>query len=109
MIVVPNLTNIPTAPLAATGLAGGFLVARQSGNRSLGGAVLGALGVTNGLLWAKRDGAATTAALSAVYLGGFGGSHALAKKIGAWPSVGTVAAVSAVASYVLSDRKISRG
>lgn len=105
MSVVPNLTKIPTAPLAATGLVGGYLVARETGNRPLGGAVLGALGVTNGLLWSKRDGAATTAALSAIYLGGFGGSHALAKKIGAWPSVATVAAVSAASAYVLSDRK----
>jgi hypothetical protein len=46
-----------------------------------------------------------TVALVGVYLGGFGASHPLAKKIGAWPSVFTVAAVSAGASYVRADRR----
>jgi len=40
-----------------------------------------------------------------VYLGGFGASHPLAKKIGAWPSVLSVAAVAAGASYLLADRR----
>jgi hypothetical protein len=43
--------------------------------------------------------------LLGTYLGGFGASHPLAKKIGAWPSVFTVAALSAGASYVLADRR----
>jgi hypothetical protein len=34
-----------------------------------------------------------------------GASHTLAKKIGAWPSVFTVAALGAAASYVLADRR----
>ena len=34
----------------------------------------------------------------------FVGSHALAKRIGAWPSVLAVAAASAGASWVLADR-----
>ena len=46
-----------------------------------------------------------TVALSGVYLGGFGLSHPLAKKMGAWPSVLTVAAVAAASSYVLVDRR----
>jgi hypothetical protein len=46
--------------------------------------------------------------LSGIYLGGFGASHPLAKKIGAWPSVLTVAAVAATASFVLSDRRAGR-
>ena len=37
--------------------------------------------------------------LALTYLGGFGASHPLAKKIGAWPSVLAVGAVSAAASY----------
>jgi hypothetical protein len=40
-----------------------------------------------------------------VYLGGFGGSHPLAKKIGAWPAVLTVAGASAASAWVLSDRR----
>jgi len=43
--------------------------------------------------------------LTATYLGGFGASHPLAKKIGAWPAVLSVAGVSALASWALSDRK----
>ena len=44
------------------------------------------------------------AILSAVYYGAFGVSHPLAKKIGAWPAVLTVAGVTAAAAWVLSDR-----
>ena len=98
------MTSLPTAPLTAAGLIGGFAVARKAG-RPVGGLVLGGAGVASGLAWARRDGVPTTALLSGIYLGGFGGSHALAKKIGAWPAVLTVAAASAGASYVLSDRK----
>ena len=102
------MTSIPTAPLVAAGLVGGYLVARESGIRPLGGAVLGAAGVAAGALWLRRSGPATTALLAGVYLGGFGASHPLAKKIGAWPAVLSVAAVSASASYVLSDRTAGR-
>jgi len=99
------MTSLPTAPLTAAGLIGGYTVARQTGIRPLGGAVLGAAGLVAGTTWARRDGAATTAALTTLYLGGFGASHPLAKKIGAWPSVLSVAAASAAASYLLSDRR----
>jgi hypothetical protein len=40
-----------------------------------------------------------------VYSGAFAVSHPLAKKIGAWPSVLTVAGVAAAAAWALSDRK----
>jgi len=99
------MSSLRTAPLAAAGLIGGYAAARATGIRPLGGAVLGAAGIAAGRTWARRDGAATTAALSAIYLGGFGASHPLAKKIGAWPSVLSVAGVSAAASYLLSDRQ----
>jgi hypothetical protein len=46
-----------------------------------------------------------TAALSALYVLGFGASHPLAKKIGAWPSVLAVTALSAGASWALVDRR----
>lgn len=96
---------VQTAPVTALGLVGGYLTARESGIRPLGGVVLGAAGLFAGRTWLAKTGPATTAALSAIYLGGFGASHPLAKKVGAWPAVLGVAAVSAAASYALVDRK----
>jgi hypothetical protein len=102
------MASIPTAPVVAAGLLGGYLVARTTGVRPLGGAVLGAAGLFAGRTWLRTTGPATTALLSGVYLGGFGASHPLAKKLGAWPSVLAVAGVSAGAAYALSDRKAGR-
>src|SRR5512139_1047055 len=99
------MPSIPTAPVVAAGLVGGYLVARETGVRPLGGAVLGTAGAVAGRRWLRTAGPATTALLSGVYLGGFGASHPLAKKIGAWPAVLTVAAVSASASWLLADRR----
>jgi len=93
-----------TAPVVAGSLIGGYLVARETRRRELGGAVLAAGGVVAGRQWAKRVGPARTAALVAVYLGGFGASHPLAKKIGAWPSVFAVAGVAATAAHLVADR-----
>ena len=62
---------VSTAPVTAFGLIGGYLTARETGIRPLGG---------------------------------FGASHPLAKKIGAWPAVLSVAAVSAGAAWAAVDR-----
>ncbi len=94
-----------TAPIAALGLVGGYVAARESGIRPLGGVVLGAAGLYAGRTWLAKSGAPATAGLVALYLGGFGASHPLAKRIGAWPSVLTVAAVSAAAAWVVADRR----
>jgi len=99
---------LPTAPVAAGSLVGGYLTARETGVRPLGGAVLAAGGAYMTKQWLRKRGPVTAGALLAVYLGGFGASHPLAKKIGAWPSVLGVAAVSAAASYVLSDSRTSQ-
>ncbi len=96
--------SIRTAPVVAAGLVGGYLVARATGNRPLGGAVLAAAGITAGRSWSDTVGPARAALLGAVYVGGFGASHPLAKKIGAWPAVLTVTGASAVASHLLADR-----
>ena len=96
----------PTAPIAAGSLLGGYVTARYSGQRQLGGAVL-VLGAVAGAAQWRRLGNATTGILLATYLGGFGGSHPLAKRIGAWPSVLAVSAVSGGASYLLADRRQS--
>lgn len=96
---------IPTAPIVAGSLIGGYYVARTTKVRALGGVVLAAGGVVAGRQWLRTSGPAATAGLTAVYLGGFGASHPLAKKVGAWPSVLGVAAVSAAAAWAVSDRR----
>lgn len=100
-----NAEEVSTAPLVAAGLIGGYLTARETLIRPLGGVVLGAAGIYAGRTWLKKTNPATTAALSALYIGGFGLSHPLAKKIGAWPAVFAVTAVSAGAAWALSDRE----
>jgi len=99
------MANIPTAPLVLSGLVGGYLVARETKVRPLGGAVLGAFGAAATVGWRRKTSTPVTGLLLLTYLGGFGASHPLAKKIGAWPAVLTVAGVSAGASYLLADRK----
>jgi hypothetical protein len=66
--------------------------------------VLAAGGVAAATQW-RRQGTAVTVVLLGTYLGGFGASHPLAEKIGAWPSVFAVSALSAGASYALADRR----
>ena len=100
--------DVSTAPLAGLGLVAGYLVARESGIRPLGGVVLGLTGLYAGRTWLARAGAPGAAALTAIYLGGFAASHPLAKKVGAWPAVLGVAAVSAAASHVVADRRQPR-
>jgi hypothetical protein len=96
--------DVPTAPIAAGSLVGGYLVARETGVRPLGGVVLAAGGAYCTRRWAATSGPAAAAGLLGLYLAGFGASHPLAKKIGAWPSVLTVAALSGAAAFVVSDR-----
>src|SRR3954471_5745909 len=100
--------RIPTALITAGSLIGGWQLARRTGNRPLGGAVLAAGGVLGGREWGRRAPPAVTAALVVTYVGAFGLSHPLARRIGAWPSVLVVSAVSAAASYVAADRRDPR-
>jgi hypothetical protein len=95
---------IPTAPIAAGSLVGGYLTARETGVRPLGGLVLAAGGAYMTSRWRRSVGPFRTGVLLGTYLAGFGASHPLAKKIGAWPSVFAVSSVSAAASYLLADR-----
>ena len=83
-----------SVPLVAAGLIGGFATARYTGIRPLGGVVLAGAGIAAGRRWLSR-GSAVTGVLSATYLGAFGISHPLAKKLGAWPSVLVVTGVAA--------------
>lgn len=95
--------HVPTAPIIATGLIGGWLTARETGIRPLGGVVLAAAGIAAGRTWYAKGGAPLTAGLVTAYLAAFGLSHPLAKKMGAWPSVLTVTAGAAGAAALLSD------
>ena len=94
-----------TAPVVAAGLVGGYAAARYSGRRELGGVVLAAAGAWCGRSWLRSSGPGTAGLLAGTYLAAFGASHPLARKVGAWPSVGIVTAVAAGAAYVLADRR----
>jgi hypothetical protein len=100
--------TIPTAAVVATGLIGGYLVARETKIRPLGGAVLAAAGLVAGRQWLRTAGPVATTALSLVYLGGFGASHPLAKEIGPWPAVLAASAASAASAWVVADRPARR-
>lgn len=98
-----DASDVKTAPLVVLGLAGGFLVARETGIRTLGGALLAAAGVFAGRTWLRKRGPLVTGGLSAGYLAAFGLSHPLAKKIGAWPSVAVVTSAAALAAHFAAD------
>jgi hypothetical protein len=98
------MREIPTAPVAAGSLVAGYLVARESGVRPLGGGVLAAAGGWCAREWTRRRGTRCAGALVGVYAAAFAGSHPLAKRIGAWPAVFAGAAVSGVAAWALCDR-----
>ncbi|GHF25138.1 hypothetical protein [Streptomyces morookaense] len=97
--------RIPASLVSATGLVGGYAVARWTGKRPLGGVVLATAGATAAREWNARGGAATAAALTGLYVAAFGGSHPLAKKVGAWPSVLGVAGAMALTSWAVTERK----
>ncbi|WIM99242.1 hypothetical protein ACTOB_002889 [Actinoplanes oblitus] len=100
--------RVPTAVITAGSLIGGWQLARRTGVRPLGGAVLAAGGVLAGREWSKRTSPAVTGALTATYVAAFGLSHPLAKRIGSWPAVLAVSAITAAASYAAADRRVPR-
>jgi hypothetical protein len=99
--------RLPTAPLAAAGLIGGFGVAVGSGSRPLGGLVMVVCGVPCVAAWAQRDGRRTAAWLTAAGLFAFAASHGLGLVIGAWPSVLLVSAATAVLYWRVSDARLT--
>lgn len=98
------MSSVPTAPLVAAGLVGGFAAARYTHRRELGGAVFAAVGAWCARSWLRTSGPGTTGLLLGTYVAAMGGSHPLAKWLGPWPSVLAVTAVSAGATYALADR-----
>lgn len=103
-ITLKKAQDVRTAPLIAVGLIGGWLTARETGIRPLGGVILGAAGAYAARTWYAKTGLAGATGLVGTYLGAFGLSHPLAKKVGAWPSVLAVTAISAGAA-ALADAK----
>jgi hypothetical protein len=95
-----------SSAVAVLGLAGGFFVARRTGRRELGGVLFAAAGAWCARDWYRVSGPAAAAGLSAVYVAAMGGSHPLAKRIGAWPSVVAVTAATVAAAEVVT--RISR-
>jgi hypothetical protein len=102
---VPDLTRVPTAPLLAGGLVGGFALAQRTGVRPLGGAAMLGANVLAARQWYAVGGAPLVAGLTAAYWTAMGVSHPLAKKVGTWPSVLGVTAASAGAAWLLADRR----
>jgi hypothetical protein len=88
--------------VAALGLTGGFLVGRWTGRRDLAGALFAAAGAWCARDWYRASGPAAALGLSALYAASMGGSHPLAKRIGAWPSVITVTAVTVAAAELVT-------
>ncbi|MFG3494370.1 hypothetical protein [Streptomyces sp. NPDC047928] len=99
------MARIPVAAVAAGGLVGGYGIARWTKKRPLGGVALVAAGAVAAREWQRRSGGVAAAGLSAAYVAAFAGSHPLAKKVGAWPAVFSVAGAMAVASWAVTRQK----
>ncbi|MGW1746750.1 hypothetical protein ACWCRD_14235 [Streptomyces sp. NPDC002092] len=99
------MVRVPGAVVAASGLVGGYGVARWTRKRQLGGAVLAVAGAAAAAQWRQQAGGKAAGALTAAYVAAFGASHPLAKKVGAWPAVFGVAGAVAPASWAVADRR----
>ncbi|GHC90681.1 hypothetical protein GCM10007079_37150 [Nocardiopsis terrae] len=98
---------VPGAVLTTAGLIGGYSVARATGNRPLGGAVLAGFGAAAFETARRRSGLGAAAALTGVYVAAFGLSHPLAGKVGPWPAVLGVTAATAAVAVASQDRSRS--
>ncbi|MCS0634648.1 hypothetical protein NX801_03035 [Streptomyces sp. LP05-1] len=99
------MVRVPAAVVAASGLVGGYAVARWTKQRPLGGVALAAAGAVAAREWRRNSGNGAAAGLSAAYVAAFAGSHPLAKKVGAWPAVFSVAGAMAAASWAVDRKK----
>jgi len=102
---LPCMRRARTAPVAAASLIAGYAVAAGTGSRPLGGLVLTAGGVWCVREWARRNDTRTAVELALVSLAAFVLSHVLARAIGAWPAVLSVAAATALAAWIRSDSR----
>ncbi|TPQ18432.1 hypothetical protein [Streptomyces sporangiiformans] len=99
------MAKVPAAAVAASGLIGGYGVARWTRKRQLGGAVLAVAGAAAARQWRQQAGGKAAGALTVGYVAAFAGSHPLAKKVGAWPAVFGAAGAVALASWAVADRR----
>lgn len=99
------MSRIISTGLVKTGLLLGYKIARDTGNRQAGGAILAACGLAAFMIWRNDAGTARAAALTGTYIASFGASHPLAKKIGAWPAVFTVTGVMPLVSMIFGGRR----
>ncbi|MFI6641570.1 hypothetical protein [Streptomyces sp. NPDC050504] len=99
------MARIPAAAVAAGGLVGGYAVARWTKKRPLGGVALAAAGAVAAREWQQAAGTKAAVGLGTAYVAAFAGSHPLAKKIGAWPSVFAVAGTVAAASWAVTRKQ----
>jgi hypothetical protein len=97
-----NAPLVPSSAVAAFGLTGGFLAGRWTRRRDLAGALFAAAGAWCARDWYRASGPVAAAGLSALYTAGMAGSHPLAKRIGAWPSVAVVTAVTVAAAELVT-------
>ncbi|MCI2421848.1 hypothetical protein MOQ72_30875 [Saccharopolyspora sp. K220] len=97
--------SIPSSLLTSAGLIGGFAVARATKHRHWGGVVAAGAGLGAMEVCRRRTGVIPALALGATYAAALTGSHPLAKKIGAWPSVFTVTGATAAAAHLLTRRR----
>lgn len=96
---------IPTAIVSPSSVLAGYVVARRTGRRPLGALPLALGGAWCASRWRKRSGPLVAVGLLGVYFASVAASHPLAKRIGAWPAVVSAAAATALASWLLSDRR----
>ncbi|GAA4614230.1 hypothetical protein [Saccharopolyspora hordei] len=94
--------SIPPSLLTSAGLIGGFAVARATKHRHWGGVVAAGAGLAAAETCRRRTGLGPALALGVTYAAALTGSHPLAKKIGAWPSVFSVTGATAVAAQLLA-------
>lgn len=105
MVKLRDAQRVRTAPLVGLGLIGGWLTARETGVRPLGGVVLGLCGALAFRTWMEKGGIGKAGGLLAGYLAAFACAHPLAKKVGPWPAVLAVTAASAAAAHLVVDQK----
>ncbi|GGT40615.1 hypothetical protein GCM10010207_45810 [Streptomyces atratus] len=98
------MAKVPAAAVAASGLVGGYAVARWTKKRPLGGVALAAAGTVAAYEWNRQAGPRAAVGLTTAYVAAFAGSHPLAKKVGAWPAVFAVAGSMAAASWAVTRR-----
>jgi CHASE2 domain-containing sensor protein len=97
------MRTLPSAPFAAGTLLAGWAAVEATGSRPVGGAVLLCGGLGCAALWHRRHGTRTALSLTAVGFGAFVLSHILTLAIGPWPSVVTVAAITALIVWLKAD------